>query len=109
MQDNASANMEVHDSIIAALQPNTPFKVYQDMACDMFEKMGHATIRQQYNLSEATPTASDTVWVWIFTKSIQRNDSHRKRHSCDGSVFSIEPGLYYPSRILACALKIRYI
>jgi Xaa-Pro aminopeptidase len=50
MQDMHQQHWKFHHSIIAALQPNTPFKVYQDMACDMFERWA------------MQPSASNTIY-----------------------------------------------
>jgi Xaa-Pro aminopeptidase len=90
--------LEVHDKIIASLQPDIPFKKYQDMTCDLFEKMGHATIRQQFHLSEGyTHSIGHGLGLDIHENPFSGMTASNGDVLAPGSVFSIEPGLYYPS------------
>jgi len=98
--------LEVHHRIIDALQPNLSFKKYQDMTCDLFEKMGHATIRQQYNLSEGyTHSIGHGLGLDIHENPFSGLTASDKDLLTPGSVFSIEPGLYYPSKCVGVRVE----
>jgi len=106
VQDMHQQTLEVHHSILAALRPNTPFKFYQDIACEIFEKMGHATIRQQYNLSEGyTHSIGHGLGLDIHENPFSGMTATEKDILAIGSVFSIEPGLYYPSRNIGVRIE----
>lgn len=91
--------LEVHHRIIEALQPGANFKIYQDMTCELFEKMGHKTIRQQFNLAEGyIHSIGHGLGLDIHENPFSGMTASDKDNLLPGSVFSIEPGLYYPSK-----------
>jgi Xaa-Pro aminopeptidase len=98
--------LDVHHGIISVLKPNTLFKKYQDMTCDMFEQMGHATIRQQYSLSEGyTHSIGHGLGLDIHENPFSGVTASDQDILAAGSVFSIEPGLYYPSREIGVRIE----
>ncbi len=70
---------------------------YQEMACDLFEEMGHTTIRSD--------PAAQEGYVHSLGHGLGLEIHARPRFASvapdiiqPGQVFTIEPGLYYPSR-----------
>jgi Xaa-Pro aminopeptidase len=70
---------------------------YQDLTCDLFEEMGHPTIRSNPS------TVEGYVHSLGHGLGLQIHSSPRFRSYLDdtierGQVFTVEPGLYYPDR-----------
>lgn len=91
---------EVYDTLVKELVVNTHFSTYQARTCELFEAMGHPTIR--------TDQATDVGYVHSVGHGIGLR-VHEKPWSTlinpsptdklvPGSVFTLEPGLYYPDR-----------
>jgi len=80
------------------LSIGTPGRVYQEGVCDLFEAHGHKTIRQDERVQEG--------YVHGLGHGIGLEVHERPRLSAasnpdlilPGSLFTVEPGLYYPSR-----------
>jgi Xaa-Pro aminopeptidase len=91
--------LSVHHKIIDELKPMKPFKDYQSRTCELFTSLGHATIQQQYNLTEGY---IHSIGHGLGLDIHENPFSGTTASDCDvlapGSVFSIEPGLYYPSK-----------
>lgn len=98
--------LEVHHHIIESLQPNTLYKDYQNMACEMYEKMGHATIRQQPNLNEGyTHSIGHGLGLDVHENPFSGITATEKDILSPGSVFTVEPGLYYPSKSIGIRIE----
>lgn len=89
----------VYDECVAALEMDTPFKQYQALACERFHALGHATPMHTTAPQEGyVHSLGHGLGLNIHERpfaSQRVDDSHRLR---PGVVFTIEPGLYYPSR-----------
>ncbi len=106
MQEFHRQTLEVHHCIINALQPNTLFKLYQDMTCTMYEKMGHKTVRQQPNLTEGyIHSIGHGLGLDVHENPFSGMTASEKDVLVPGSVFSIEPGLYYPSEEIGVRIE----
>lgn len=97
---------EVHHTLIDELKENTPFKEYQSRTCELFSEMGHQTICDSYKLEEGyTHSVGHGLGLKIhekpFSGIIAKEDDVLKK----GAVFSIEPGLYYPSRNMGVRIE----
>ncbi len=90
----------VYDTLVKELKIGTHFSYYQKRTCELFEAMGHPTIR--------TKPATETGYVHSVGHGIGLH-VHEKPWSSEvnpsttdllerGSVFTLEPGLYYPDR-----------
>jgi len=78
---------------------NALARTYQELACDIFEEMGHATPR--------TDPQAESGYVHTLGHGVGLELHSHPRFSASelnadrlepGSVFSIEPGLYYPDK-----------
>ena len=98
----------VHDAVKATvdrLAVGTPGRVYQENVCDLFEAHGHKTIRQDERVEEG--------YVHGLGHGIGLEVHERPRLSAatnpdlilPGSLFTVEPGLYYPSRGLGVRIE----
>jgi len=98
----------VHDAVlktVEALAVGTPGRVYQEKVCDLFEAAGHKTIRQDERLQEG--------YVHGLGHGIGLEVHERPSLSTvgnpdpilPGSLFTVEPGLYYPSRGLGVRIE----
>lgn len=90
----------VYDTIYSELKVNAPFFRYQERTCELFEALGHPSIK------------SDPAAVQGYVHSLGHGIGlrvHEKPWSsainpsptdilAPGSVFTLEPGLYYPER-----------
>jgi Xaa-Pro aminopeptidase len=91
---------EVYDTVLGELKVNAPFVKYQERTCELFEAMGHPTVR--------TNPATEEGYVHSLGHGIGLR-VHEKPWSSllnpsptdiltPGAVFTLEPGLYYPDR-----------
>jgi len=98
----------VHDAVkktVDGLAVGTPGRVYQEGVCDLFEAHGHRTIRQDERVEEG--------YVHGLGHGIGLEVHERPRLSAasnpdlilPGSLFTVEPGLYYPSRGLGVRIE----
>ena len=91
---------KVYETLVSELRVNEHFSKYQQRACELFEAMGHPTI--------CTNQAAEVGYVHSMGHGIGLR-VHEKPWStmvnpsptdilAPGSVFTLEPGLYYPDR-----------
>jgi Xaa-Pro aminopeptidase len=82
-----------------AFEAGAPTRTYQDMVCAYFEERGHDTIRRTYPIEEGyIHSLGHGLGLEIhedlsFSSLVDRGDTIEP-----GAVFTVEPGLYYPSR-----------
>jgi len=91
--------LEVHHILIDHLKPHTPFKNYQAMACDLFEKNGHVTIAQDRTTREGyLHSIGHGLGLDVHEKPFSGFTAAPDDILIPGVVFTIEPGLYYPDQ-----------
>lgn len=91
--------MEVHDACAAALDTRRPTSDYQELACDIFERHGHPTIRQHGpGLTRGYyHSLGHGIGLSVHEAPGMRNKVYAMPDVLKpGSVITIEPGLYYP-------------
>ncbi len=90
----------VYETLYRELKLNAPFSVYQERTCELFEGMGHPTIK--------TNPATEIGYVHSLGHGVGLR-VHEKPFAttvnpspndilAPGAVFTLEPGLYYPER-----------
>lgn len=99
----------VYDTVVSELTENTPFKFYQHRTCKLFEEMGHPTVLSNPSTLEGyVHSLGHGLGLHIhempFSGFSAGEDETLKR----GSVFTIEPGLYYPDRGMGVRLEDTY-
>jgi len=91
--------LEVHHKVINALKANITLKEYQTLTCELFAEMGHQTVADQYNLTEGyVHSVSHGLGLDIHESPFSGITATERDILLPGVVFSVEPGLYYPSR-----------
>ncbi len=87
------------ETVTAAMQPNGLCRDYQNLACDYFEARGHPTIRSdRQTQSGYVHSLGHGLGLQLHARpTFSHLDSNPDR-IVPGSVFTVEPGLYYPER-----------
>jgi len=91
--------LDVYNRVSEAIKPDTLCRIYQDLTCELFEKKGYATVRQDPALTSGyVHSLAHGVGLEVhegpYFRSTETNTDMVKK----GSVITIEPGLYYPER-----------
>jgi Xaa-Pro aminopeptidase len=101
--------MFVYDNIVASLKPDEPCYPYQMKTCELFEKMGHPTIRNVKNTVDGyNHSIGHGLGLRVHEKpwfGEKANDSDRL---VPGTVFTVEPGLYYPEKNMGVRIEDTY-
>ena len=99
----------MHEAVrntIDSLALDAPARVYQDRVCDLFEARGHRTIRQDERLHEGyVHGLGHGIGLEIHERPNLGGTSQNMDRILPGSIFTIEPGLYYPSRSLGVRIE----
>lgn len=99
----------VYNQVVSELETGKNAAHFQDRTCDLFEAMGHDTIRQNPALESGyVHSLGHGLGLNIHEKpwfSRKDDDSNMLQ---PGSVFTIEPGLYYPEKGMGVRLEDTY-
>ncbi len=102
---------QVYDTLVSELEVNAPFSRYQDRTCELFETMGHPTIRK----NQATEVGYvHSLGHGIGLKVHEKPWSSTINSSptdilAPGATFTLEPGLYYPDRGMGVRIEDSYV
>ena len=97
---------EAVDRTMETIHEGSPGRTYQEQVCDLFEARGHKTIRQDERLEEGyVHGLGHGIGLEIHERpNLSGNAANRDRIEA-GSLFTVEPGLYYPSRGLGIRIE----
>jgi len=88
-----------HDTVTAALEVGAPAGKYQTMTCAFFEKLGHETPRTNPQVTNGyVHSLGHGVGLNVHEKPTLSDFPGMDDVLLPGSIFTIEPGLYYPDR-----------
>ncbi len=97
---------EAVERTVDALTPEAPARIYQDKVCDLFEERGHKTIRQDEKLQEGyIHGLGHGIGLEVHERPNLGGPSHGRDRIAPGALFTVEPGLYYPSRSLGVRIE----
>ncbi len=97
---------EAVDRTVDALAPGSPARVYHEKVCDLFESRGHRTIRQDERLQEGyVHGLGHGIGLEVHERPNLGGASKNQDLILPGSVFTVEPGLYYPSQGLGVRIE----
>lgn len=90
---------QVYLGVAAELELGAQGSKYQDLTCELFEKMGHETIRQNQTVEEGyIHSVGHGLGLNVHEKPWLGRQTDPANILRIGSVFTLEPGLYYPSK-----------
>lgn len=99
--------LSVYNTLRAEFAMGHQLTEYQDRTCDLFEAMGHATVKTQPDTEEGyVHSLSHGVGLRIHEKPFSGYGSTDLL--VPGSIFTSEPGLYYPSRGMGVRIEDTY-
>lgn len=88
-----------YEQVVAALRVNELGSSYQELTCDILEEMGHKTVRTDPQLQNGyVHSLGHGVGIELHSRPRLGSGPLNTDRLEPGSVFSIEPGLYYPDR-----------
>ena len=97
---------QVFDQIMQELQPGMPFRHYQNRTCELFTQGGHITIADKSNAIEGyIHSIGHGVGLNIHENPFSGITAAPEDILSPGMVFTVEPGLYYPSRGMGVRLE----
>ena len=96
----------VYQKVMSELKVNEPFKDYHFMACELFESQGHATIKGDPSVQEGyVHSLGHGLGLHVHEAPWSGSNASKEDILTPGSVVTIEPGLYYPSKGMGCRLE----
>ena len=88
-----------YEQVVAALRVNEAGRTYQELTCDIFEEMGHETVRTNPQVEDGyVHSLGHGLGLEIHSRPRLSSGVLNTDRLVPGSVFTIEPGLYYPSK-----------
>ena len=97
---------EVYEKVADELTVGVLASKYQDLTCELFEEIGHETIRQNQAAEEGyIHSVGHGLGLNVHEKPWLGRTSDPENLFRIGSVFTIEPGLYYPSKHFGVRLE----
>lgn len=99
----------VFEKVIHDLRAGVLFSQYQQQACTLFEEMGHPTIASDPAIESGyVHSLGHGVGLFIHEKPMSGANATADDVLQPGSVFTIEPGLYYPERGMGVRIENTY-
>ena len=90
---------ECHDTVSATLEMGEQASVYQTRACDFFEARGIETPRTDPNVRNGyVHSLGHGIGLNVHEKPTLSNFTGNEDVLAPGSIFTVEPGLYYPDK-----------
>jgi Xaa-Pro aminopeptidase len=98
--------LDVYQTVSASILPNTPCTQYQDQTCELFEAKGHPTINSAPKSTEGyVHSLAHGLGLDVHEAPVFYNAADNKDLMLPGTVFTIEPGLYYPEQGLGVRIE----
>jgi Xaa-Pro aminopeptidase len=95
-----------YQTLISELKVNTRFADYQKRTCELFSARGHPTIQENPATEEGyVHSVGHGIGLHVHELPFSGASSSETEILVPGSVFTMEPGLYYPERGLGIRLE----
>lgn len=96
----------VYNQLVSELKPAEFYPHYHHRACQLFEQRGHPTIDSDRNTQNGyVHGLGHGVGLYIHERPLYGDDAKDADRLNPGTVFTIEPGLYYPERGMGIRLE----
>ncbi len=97
---------EAHKLSIEGLKVGTFSRIYQDKVCDFFEGRGYTTIRQNEGTEEGyVHGLGHGIGLEVHEKPRLGGTQANEDKILPGSVFTVEPGLYFPDKAIGVRIE----
>jgi Xaa-Pro aminopeptidase len=98
--------LDVQMDCISALKLGERGWDYQELACELFEKKGYSTLRQDEAITEGyVHNLGHGIGIEVHERPRLAGPPTNTDVILPGAVFTIEPGLYFPSKAIAARLE----
>jgi len=98
--------LAVFRQILSEMQPGGFYPHYHSRACDLFEELGHPTLRTNPRTTDGfVHGLGHGVGLNIHERPSYGNNATHDDCLSPGAVFTLEPGLYYPERGIGVRLE----
>ncbi len=98
--------LDVYHQVSAAMKLDTHCPVYQNLACELFETKGHATIKSDPTIQSGyVHGLGHGLGLNVHERPWFGTNADEADRIVPGAVFTIEPGLYYPDRGMGVRLE----
>lgn len=99
----------VYDTVVSELRVNEPFKMYQTRTCQLFEAQGHPTVlKDPATQSGYVHSLGHGLGLHVHEMPFAGAKAGNHEILAKNSVFTIEPGLYYPDQGMGVRLEDTY-
>jgi Xaa-Pro aminopeptidase len=98
-----------YDQLVSELKAGENAATFQNRTCEIFEELGHATVRHNPGTSSGyVHSLGHGVGLNIHEKPWFSRPDDSSNALVPGSVFTVEPGLYYPDKGMGVRLEDTY-
>ncbi len=99
-----------YDTLASELKVNAPFSIYQERTCELFANLGHPTVKSDPTTEIGyVHSLGHGVGLHIHEKPFSAlNNPSPSDILAPGSVFTLEPGLYYPEKGMGVRIEDTY-
>lgn len=95
-----------YTTVVSKLEAGKPFNEYQDLTCELFSAKGHLTIKDDPQIQQGyVHSLGHGIGLNIHERPWSGIISDENDCLVRGSVFTIEPGLYYPDKGMGVRLE----
>jgi len=97
---------ESFDTVMAAMRAGGLCRSYQELTCDVLERLGHATQRSHAGTEEGyVHSLGHGVGLAVHEGPRLGGGEGNTSRLSPGHVVSVEPGLYYPAKGMGCRIE----
>ena len=98
--------LDVYKELLSQIKVDQPFYRYHKLTCDLFEEKGHPTILSKKGTQDGfVHGLGHGVGLDIHELPYYHQTNGDKNNLRPGTVFAIEPGLYYPDKNIGIRLE----
>jgi Xaa-Pro aminopeptidase len=96
----------LYHQVMGGLKPGALYSDSQSLTCDLFQKMNHPTIREDPATENGyVHSVGHGIGLRIHEKPWSGSNATSTDRLIPGTVFTIEPGLYYPEKGLGVRIE----